>query len=108
NPPIPASLLPEINEDGSLKIIPERTQALKKFIEDLHVTDFPVPNEPFADMTTTNRQKAIRYYREFYQYLKDNGWDKRAYLYMLDEPNTKESYELIVALGKMVHEAAPQ
>ena len=108
NPPIPASLLPEINEDGSLKIIPERTQALKRFIEDLHVTDFPVPNEPFADMATTNRQKAIRYYREFYQYLKDNGWDKRAYLYMLDEPNTKESYELIVALGEMVHEAAPQ
>ncbi len=108
NPPVPASLLPEMNEDGSLKIIPERTQALKRFIEDLHVTDFSVPNEPMEDMTTANRQKAIRYYRELYQYLKDNGWDKRAYLYMLDEPNTKESYETIVALGAMIHEAAPQ
>ncbi len=107
NPPIPARLLPTVNKDGSLNITSERTSALKKYIEEFNVTDFPLYRSPIAESTTTNREKAIRYYREYYQYLKENGWDKRAYLYMVDEPNTKESYEEVLALGKLVHEAAP-
>jgi hypothetical protein len=108
NPPLPASLMPELNDDGSLKISPERHQALKKFIEDLHVTDFEIPRAPIKDMTTANRDKALKYYRDYYRYVKDNGWDKRAYVYMLDEPNLKENYEMVLALGAIVHEAAPQ
>ncbi|HEX8041560.1 MAG TPA: glycoside hydrolase domain-containing protein [Chryseosolibacter sp.] len=107
NPPIPDSLWPPVNNDGSLQVVPGRTEALKKFIADLHVTDFPVPPAPFEQMLTVNREKAVRYYREFYRYLQDNGWHKRAYLYMLDEPNTKESYDEVVALGKLVEEGAP-
>ncbi len=108
NPPIPASFMPEVNPDGSLKIIPERHQKLKKFLEELNVTDFQIPNAPFKEITTTNRAKAIRYYREFYKYLTDNGWNKRAYLYMLDEPNLRENYEEVLALGAVAHEAAPE
>jgi Glycoside hydrolase 123, catalytic domain len=108
NPPIPAGFMPEVNPDGSLNIIPERHQKLKKFLEELHVTDFQIPNAPFKEITTTNRAKAIRYYREFYKYLTDNGWNKRAYLYMLDEPNLKENYEEVLALGAVAHEAAPE
>ncbi len=108
NPPVPGRLLPEVNDDGSLRITPGRTQDLDKFIRGLHVTDFPLPSAPFEQVLTVNREKAIRYYRELYQYLKYNGWDKRAYLYMLDEPNTKESYEQVVALGKLVDEGAPE
>jgi hypothetical protein len=108
NPPIPASFMPEVNTDGSLKINPERHQMLKRYLEELHVTDFQIPNAPFKDIITTNRGKAIRYYKEFYQYLKENGWDKRAYLYMLDEPNLKENYEEVLALGALVHEAASE
>lgn len=108
NPPIPKSFMPEVKSDGSVNIIPERHKLLKKYLEDLHVTDFQIPNTPFEDITTINRTKAIRYYKEFYQYLKANGWDKRAYLYMLDEPNLKENYEEVLALGALVHEAAPE
>jgi hypothetical protein len=108
NPPLPHSLMPEVNTDGSLKITPVRHEELKKFMEDLHVTDFQIPNAPFNNITTSNRSKAVRYYRAFYQYVKENGWDKRAYVYMLDEPNLKENYEEVLALGAMVHEAAPQ
>jgi hypothetical protein len=107
NPPLPQSLLPEINDDGSLKITPQRHESLKKFIADLHVTDFEIPRAPFRDMTTTNRDKAVRYYRDYYRYVKDTGWDQRAYVYMLDEPNLKENYENVLALGAIVHEAAP-
>ncbi len=108
NPPIPDWLLPGVNDDGSLKITPEGNSALKKFIRDFHVTDFPVPSAPLEETPPLKPEKVIRYYREFYQYLKENGWDKRAYLYMLDEPNDKKSYENVLTLGKLVHEGAPQ
>ena len=120
NPPIPRGLLPEVNGDGSLNIIPERHKALKEFINKLHVTDFEIPRAPFSSLPTstlksdykyispTNRKKAERYYQEFYNYLKENGWEKRAYLYMLDEPNLRENYEQVIVLGELVHEAVPQ
>jgi hypothetical protein len=120
NPPIPSRLLPEVNSDGSLNIIPERHKALKEFIEDFQVTDFEIPRAPFFSLphSTLNkdyksippaaREKSIRYYRRFYNYLKENGWDKRAYLYMLDEPNLRENYEQVLVLGELVHEAVPE
>ena len=107
NPPIPSGFMPEVKPDGTLKIIPARHQMLKKFLEELHVTDFMIPNAPYSEMTTVNRAKAINYYREFYKYLKENGWEKRAYLYMLDEPNLSENYQTVLDLGALAHEAAP-
>ena len=120
NPPIPDDLLPEVNDDGSLKITPGRHQALTKFIAEFHVTDFEIPRSRFARLpgstlrddyktiSAANREKAQRYYKEFYQYLKENGWEKRAYVYMLDEPNLRENYEQVLVLGQLVHEAVPQ
>jgi hypothetical protein len=120
NPPIPDYLLPKVNDDGSLEIVPERHKALKEFIEKFHVTDFEIPRARFARLPSStagpdyktispaNRQKAQRYYKEFYKYLQDNGWEKRAYLYMLDEPNMRENYEQVLVLGQLVHEAVPQ
>ncbi|MFH1716546.1 MAG: glycoside hydrolase domain-containing protein [Planctomycetota bacterium] len=120
NPPIPDYLLPEVNGDGSLNIIPERHQALKEFIATLHVTDFEIPRSRFARLpgstlrpdyrtiSDADREKAQRYYRDYYKYLKDNGWEKRAYVYMLDEPNLRGNYEQVLVLGRLVHEAVPQ
>jgi len=120
NPPIPSYMLPQVNDDGSLKIIPERHAALKEFIAKFHVTDFEIPRARFARLpgstlrsdyktiSPENKTKAQRYYREFYKYLKDNGWEKGAYLYMLDEPNLRENYEQVLVLGRLVHEAVPQ
>ncbi len=120
NPPIPRYLLPQTNDDGSLEIIPERHKALKEFISRLHVTDFEIPRALFARLPSStlrsdyktisvaNRIKAQRYYREFYKYLKDNGWEEGAYVYMLDEPNLRENYEQVLVLGRLVHEAVPQ
>jgi len=120
NPSIPRRLLPEVNDDGSLRIIPEKHEALKKFMAELHVTDFEIPRAPFArlpsstarpdykSISAADRKKAQRYYRDFYTYLKENGWEKRAYLYMLDEPNLRENYEQVLVLGNLVHEAVPE
>lgn len=120
NPPIPSHLLPEVQKDGSLAITPERHQALKKFLEELHVTDFEIPRSPFGQLPHSTqrpdyntiapeqRERAQRYYRQYYEYLKKNGWERRAYVYLLDEPNLKENYEQVLTLGQLVHEAAPQ
>ncbi|MCK5346500.1 MAG: hypothetical protein KAR20_23990, partial [Candidatus Heimdallarchaeota archaeon] len=122
NPLIPESLLPKVNDNGSLNVIAERHKALKKFIDNLHVTDFCIPHfklvytpifkvehfQVVKDITTINRDKAVRYYKEFYKYLKENGWEKRAYLYLWDEPNLKENYEQVVEFGELVHDAVPE
>jgi len=121
NPHIPRRLLPEVNKkDGSLQIVPERHKELKEFMNKLHVRDFRIPRDPFArlphsisradykDISPENRKKAKRYYQEYYNYLKKNGWDKRAYLYMWDEPNLKENYEQVLVMGQLVHEAVPE
>jgi hypothetical protein len=120
NPPIPGHLLPDVKPDGSLAIVPERHEALKRFIAELHVTDFEVPRSPFGslpgstnrpgykDVAPAEREKAIRYYHAWSEYLKQNGWDKRAYVYLLDEPNLRENYEQVLVLGQLVHDAAPE
>ena len=120
NPPLPTHLLPEVKPDGSLVVVPERHQALKQCMAELHVTDFQIPNAPFArlphstqdakykDIAPEQREKAQRYYRQYYDYVKQNGWEKRAYVYLLDEPNLRENYEQVLVLGQMVREAVPQ
>ena len=120
NPPIPGYFMPEVNDDGSLNISTERHKTLKEFMTRFHVTDFEIPRARFARLPSStvkpgyktispeNKEKTKRYYRDFYKYLKDNGWEKRAYVYMLDEPNLRENYEQVLVLGRLVHEAVPQ
>ncbi len=120
NPPLPSHLLPQVNPDGSLTIDPDRHAALCKFMADLHVTDFEIPRSPYGRLphSTTGpeyktippdqREKAVRYYRDYYNYVKANGWADRAYVYLLDEPNMAENYEQVLVLAAVVHEAAPE
>jgi len=120
NPPIPHSLLPDVNGDGSLIIEPERHESLRQFIEETHLVDFEVPrtrfmtntsNSPLATPDNQSDPIAIenskRYYREMYRYIKENGWEKRAYLYLIDEPNSVKDYKQVIALAKVANEAAP-
>ncbi|MFA7172272.1 MAG: glycoside hydrolase domain-containing protein [Kiritimatiellia bacterium] len=120
NPPLPSNLLPQANSDGSLTIDTNRHAALRMFIEKLHVTDFPIPRSPFGGLprsaTDANyktippdqREKSLRYYRDYYQYVKSNGWADRAYVCLVDEPNSAERYEQVIVLADVVHQAAPE
>jgi len=121
NPPIPKHLLPLVNNDGSLKIIPSRDKALKKYIEETHLVDFEIPRAKFIKNTSNSFapipesqtdpvaiQKTKRYYRDYYSYLKKHGWEKRAYVYMLDEPNSLKDYKQVVNLGKIIKDAVPE
>jgi len=120
NPPIPHHLLPEVGSDGSLTIVPERHEALERFIAELHVTDFEIPRAPFGRLRVSatgpdykrvapeEREKAKRYYRGYYDYVKENGWQDRAYVYLWDEPNLRENYEQVLVLAEIVHEAVAE
>jgi len=120
NPPIPHSLLPEINDDGSLTIIPERHVRLQQYIEETNLVDFEVPRTKFMTNTSNSPrptpqnqkdplaiEKSKRYYREMYQYLVDNGWEKRAYLYLIDEPNSVKDYNQVINLAEVANDGAP-
>ncbi len=121
NPPIPHYLLPEVNDDGSLTIIPERHEKLKQYIKETYLLDFEVPRASFMTSTSNSKlptpksqtdpiaiKKTERYYKEYYDYLKKNGWEKRAYLYLLDEPNSVKDYNQVINLSKVVKQAAPE
>ncbi|MCU0914413.1 MAG: DUF4091 domain-containing protein [Planctomycetes bacterium] len=107
NPPLPRRLHPKIAEDGTALFDDDTDRQITAFVERYHVTNIDVPRAPFRDMLTTGRAQAIRYYQSWYAYLQKKGWAARAYLYMLDEPNTREAYEQVRQLGALVREAAP-
>ena len=120
NPPIPHSLLPEVNEDGSITIDPEKHEKLAIYVEETNLLDFEIPRTPFMSNTSNSTRptpenqtdpvaikKSIRYYQQMYQYLVDNGWEERAYLYMIDEPNSVKDYNQVINLAKVAEEGAP-
>jgi hypothetical protein len=107
SPEIPHHLLPAAGEDGAAAFTPEVDAAITAFVERHHVTNFHIPSAPFGDPVGVDREKALRFYRSWYDYLEQKGWADRAYLYMLDEPNEIEAYERVRELGALVREAHP-
>jgi len=107
NPPLPRRLYPKVADDGTARFDEETDRRISEFVARYHDTNIEVPRAPFSDMLTTNRAKALQYYRSWYAYLQKKGWAARAYLYMLDEPNDKQEYEQVRQLGTLVHEAEP-
>jgi hypothetical protein len=46
------------------------------------------------------------YLSSMYAYLRDNHWDKLAYVYVVDEPNSVQAYNDVRARARFVHEVA--
>jgi hypothetical protein len=104
-PPIPQYLLPAPQADGSIE--PARTHsALREWVETFHVTGFPL-NLIGGDPVGQDRARNVKYLQEMYSYLKANGWDKMAYIYVLDEPNDAKAYEQVRQRAKFIHETQP-
>ena len=114
NPPFPHRIMPEMKEDGSLNIVPEKHEELVRFMKEYKVADFEIPRiplwsviDPHREFTASDKEKVFNFYRDYSSYVKDNGWDKRAYIYLYDEPNTHECYQRINELSAVIREAAP-
>ncbi len=104
-PPIPWYLYPRTNADGSID--PAATHAaLKEWIDTFHVTGFAlrlIGDDPAGK----DRERATRHLQAMYAYLKAHGWEKMAYVYVLDEPNDAAAYEEVRRRAKLIHEAQP-
>lgn len=104
-PPIPPYLRPKVGPDGTID--PKETHAgLKEWIETYHVTGLPI-NLIGDDPAGKEREQNLKFLRSSWGYLKEHGWEKLAYVYVLDEPNDPKAYEEVRRRAKLIHEAAP-
>ncbi len=105
SPPIPGYLYPRAKPDGSVD--PSETHAaLKEWIETLHVNGILLRLQG-KDPAGQDRERNVRHLQSMWTYLKENGWEKMAYIYVLDEPNDAAAYEQVRRRAKLIHEAQP-
>jgi hypothetical protein len=110
--PIPPFLMPKVNADGSIDSQPTDA-ALQQWIERFHITGFPIwflgmdGRGWKGDPLGADRQRNARYLDSMYTYLRAHHWDKMAYIYVADEPGSREAYNDVRARSKFVREVAP-
>ena len=102
----PHALLPTIRSNGSIET-KKTHEALKRYLTEHRTGPFRIPTFPSAEFSGKGKKVFVRYLRDFYAYLKDNGWEKGAYYFPVSEPNSKEAYDRVRALAQLVHEAEP-
>ncbi len=110
-PPVPPFLMPAVNADGSID--PQSTHtALKQWIERFHITGLPIRFLGMdgqgwkGDPLGADRARNARYLSSMYAYLRANHWDKLAYVYVVDEPNSVQAYDDVRARARFVHDEA--
>ncbi|HET6463338.1 MAG TPA: DUF4091 domain-containing protein, partial [Candidatus Krumholzibacteria bacterium] len=59
------------------------------------------------DPAGRDRARNVTHLRAMYAYLKANGWEKMAYVYAFDEPESAADYEEVRKRARMIHEAQP-
>ena len=105
SPIIPNTLYPVVHDDGSID--PSRTHdGLKKWMAQFHVTGFPI-RLLGDDPAGRDRARNITHLRAMWDYLEANGWERTAYVYVLDEPEDAAAYDEVRRRAKMIHDAAP-
>ncbi|HKE21107.1 MAG TPA: glycoside hydrolase domain-containing protein [Bryobacteraceae bacterium] len=110
--PIPPFLMPSVNADGSIDPGPTDT-ALQEWINRFHVTAFPILFLGTdgagwqGDLLGADRERNSRYLRSMYSYLRAHHWDKMAYIYVADEPNSREACNNVRARSRLVREVVP-
>jgi hypothetical protein len=77
-------------------------ERLRHLVQDRHVNALALPF-PWGD----GPEKCRAYMHDLAAYLRQKGWLDLAYVYLSDEPNTAEEYELVRQQGKLLHEADP-
>jgi hypothetical protein len=104
-PPIPSYLRPKTHPDGTIDSTATHA-ALQEWMATLRVTGFPL-NLIGSDPLGKDRERAGRHLQAMYACLKTNGWEKSAYIYVLDEPNDAAAYEQVRQRARLIHEAQP-
>ncbi len=93
------NIWPKRNEDGTLDDT-ESGERLRHFVEDRHINSLKLPF-PYGD----GPEKCKAYLANIAEYLREKGWLDLAYIYMKDEPNDPEEYEIVREQGRVIREA---
>jgi hypothetical protein len=110
--PIPHYLMPTVKADGSIDPLPTHV-ALREWIDRFHITGFPIrflgvdSRGPQGDVLTAARDRNARYLRSMYSYLQAQHWDKMAYIFVVDEPDSREAYNDVRARSRFVRDVVP-
>jgi len=104
-PPVPPYLRPKEGPDGTVDP-KESHAALKEWIESFHLNGLEIKLSG-EDPAGKDRERNTKMIRSTWAYLKENGWEKLAYVYAVDEPNDAKMYEEVRRRAKMIHEAQP-
>jgi len=101
-PSTPAYVWPEWNEKDGLV---ERGEAerMKKLVETDHFNALDIPFRYVEEP-----KKCVPYLKAVADWLRKLGYLSMAYVYMEDEPNTKEQYDIVRKQGEMIKEADPE
>jgi len=104
-PPVPPYLRPKPGPDGTVSA-KESHAGLKEWIETFHLTGYEIKLLG-DDPAGKDRDANIKMIRSTWAYLQENGWEKLAYVWVVDEPNDAKTYDEVRKRAKLVHEAQP-
>ncbi len=105
--PIPSAYLPSVRADGSIDSNQTHSN-LKRFMESHDTGAFRIPNFPGSVSQPKFKKRFSRYLQSYYEYLNTQGWSKGAFYFPVDEPNTREAYELVRLYSQLIHESEPR
>lgn len=74
-----------------------RSPDAAKYLNDPRLTSFIIP-----------WREDEAYLREIANYLEQHGWLDKGYMYVVDEPINRESYDRIKAVAELIHRAHPK
>jgi hypothetical protein len=104
--------MPAVKEDGSVDPVTTH-EALQQWIERFHITGIPIgflgngcrgwKGGPLGE----DRERNARYLRSMYTYLRAHHWEKLAYIYVADEPSSREAYNEVRSRSRFVREVVP-
>ncbi len=97
------AIWPEFNEETGELDSSQTHERLRALIEDKHVNSLRIEFKYRDDP-----EKCKAYLRAIAAYLRENGWLEMAYIYMKDEPNDAEEYEIVRQQAALIEEADPE
>jgi hypothetical protein len=109
-PKRPERTAPVVRPDGTVEFDKTRA-AMAHYFDGLGVNSWQMPlgeHHPFQDPLGVDRARTVRYLRDLYRHLVENGWGERAYVYPLDEPNTPAQYQRARDFAALAREADPR
>lgn len=102
-PSTPDNVWPEWNETDGI-IDRGESGRLRELIEKGKVNAIDIPLRYYRE----DPQKCKKYLQGMAKWLKDLGYLEIAYVYLEDEPNTAEEYEIVRKQGELISSADPE